>query len=83
MGLAIRSTLCVLCHTLLWLRRGLARGLARGLRSKDSSCQCRGMQIPPLLREDPLEQDMETHSRILAWEIPRTEEPGELRSIGS
>ena len=79
MGLAIRSTLCVLCHTLLWLRRGLARGL----RSKDSSCQRRGMQIPPLLREDPLEQEMETHSRILAWEIPRTEEPGELRSIGS
>ena len=28
--------------------------------------------------EDPLEKEMETHSSILAWEIPWTEEPGEL-----
>ena len=28
--------------------------------------------------EDPLEKDMATHSSILAWEIPWTEEPGEL-----
>ena len=27
-------------------------------------------------REDPLEEEMATHSRILAWEIPRTDEPG-------
>ena len=34
-------------------------------------------------REDPLEKEMATHSGILAWRIPRTEEPGELQSIGS
>ena len=34
-------------------------------------------------REDPLEKEMETHSSIFAREIPRTEEPGELQSIGS
>ena len=34
-------------------------------------------------REDPLEKEMATHSRILAWEIPRTEEPGGLQSMGS
>ena len=34
-------------------------------------------------QEDPLEKDMETHSTILAWRIPRTEEPGELQSMGS
>ena len=28
--------------------------------------------------EDPLEEEMETHSSILAWKIPWTEEPGEL-----
>ena len=33
--------------------------------------------------EDPLEKEMATHSRILAWEIPGTEEPGGLQFLGS
>ena len=33
-------------------------------------------------REDPLEEEMATHSSILAWEIPRTEEFGGLQSKG-
>ena len=33
--------------------------------------------------EDPLEKRMATHSRILAWRIPWTEEPGGLQSVGS
>ena len=33
-------------------------------------------------REDPLEKGMATHSGILAWEIPRTKEPGGLQSTG-
>ena len=33
--------------------------------------------------EDPLEKGMETHSSILTWEIPWTEEPGGLQSMGS
>ena len=33
--------------------------------------------------EDPLEEDRAAHSRILAWRIPWTEEPGGLRSMGS
>ena len=32
-------------------------------------------------REDPLEEDMATHSSIPAWEIPRTEEPGGSQSV--
>ena len=32
--------------------------------------------------EDPLEQRKATHSSILAWRIPRTEEPGRLQSMG-
>ena len=34
-------------------------------------------------RKDSLEKEMATHSSILAWEIPWTEEPGGLQSIGS
>ena len=33
-------------------------------------------------QEDPLEEEMATHSGILAWEIPWTEEPGGLQSMG-
>ena len=33
--------------------------------------------------EDPLEKEMETHSSIIAWEIPWTEGPGRLQSLGS
>ena len=38
--------------------------------------------VQSLCREDPLEKEMAAHSSILAWEIPRTEEPGGLQSIG-
>ena len=34
-------------------------------------------------REEPLEKEMATHSSILAWRIPWTEEPGRLQSMGS
>ena len=39
--------------------------------------------IQTLSWEDPIEKGMATHSRILAWRIPRTEEPGGLQSTGS
>ena len=34
-------------------------------------------------QEDPLEKEMAAHSSLLAWEIPWTEEPGGLQSMGS
>ena len=40
-------------------------------------------QVQSLHQEDPLEKEMATHSSILAREIPRTEEPGRLQSMGS
>ena len=40
-------------------------------------------QVWSLGWEDPLEKDMVTHSSILAWKIPWTEEPGRLQSTGS
>ena len=40
-------------------------------------------QVRSLGWEDPLEKEMATHSSILGWEIPWTEEPGGLQSMGS
>ena len=39
--------------------------------------------VPSLGWEDPLEEEMATHSSILAWEIPWTEKPSRLQSMGS
>ena len=39
-------------------------------------------QVRSLVWEDPLEKEMAIHSSILAWEIPWTEEPGELQVMG-
>ena len=41
------------------------------------------MQVWSPGQGDPLEREMATYSNILAWEIPWTEEPGELQSMGS
>ena len=41
------------------------------------------MRVRSLHQDDPLEKEMATHSSILAWEIPWTEEPGCLPSMGS
>ena len=41
-----------------------------------------GTQVGSLDWEDPLEKGMATHSGILAWEIPWTEEPARLQSLG-
>ena len=40
-------------------------------------------QVQSLGQEDPLEEEMATQSNILTWEIPYTEEPGGLQSLGS
>ena len=40
------------------------------------------IRFQSLGQEDPLEKGMATHSNILAWEIPWTEEPGRLQSMG-
>ena len=41
------------------------------------------MRVQSLAQEDPLEEGMATHSSILAWRIPWTEEPGRLQSTGT
>ena len=41
------------------------------------------MWVQSLGREDPLKKEMAAHSSMLSWEIPWTEEPGRLQSMGS
>ena len=41
------------------------------------------MQVRSQIQEDPLEEEMATHSTIPAWRTPRTEESGGLQSTGS
>ena len=42
-----------------------------------------GTQVRSLGQEDPLDEEMTTHSSVLAWRIPGTEDPGGLQSVGS
>ena len=58
------------------------RGLPWWLSDIESSYQCRRHGSRSLSQEDLLEKEVATHSSILAWEIPWTEEPGGLQSIG-
>ena len=51
-----------------------------GAGGKESACQCRRLKR---LEFDPWRRKMATHSSILAWRIPQTEEPGGLQSTGS
>ena len=53
---------------------------------KEPACHCRRckvIRVQSLGREDPLEEEMATHSSILAWRIPWTGEPGGLQSTES
>ena len=49
---------------------------------KNSPANAGDEQVRSLDWEDPLEKGMATHSNILAWRIPWTEEPGGLQSVG-
>ena len=55
-----------------------------GASGKEPACQCsrQETQVHSLGQEDPLEEAMATHSSILAWKIPWTEEPGGLQPMG-
>ena len=51
-----------------------------GSDGKESACNVE-TQVQSLGRQDPLEKEMASHSSILAWRIPWTEEPGRLQSM--
>ena len=54
-----------------------------GSDAKESACDARETWVQSLGWEDPLEEEMATHSSLLAWKIPWTEESGGLQSTGS
>ena len=56
-------------------------GFPGGSDGKESTCMQK-TQVQSLGQEDPLEKEMATHSSILAWKIPWTEEPGGQQSMG-
>ena len=60
------------------------RGFPGGTSGKEPTCQCRRckMCVRSLGWEDPLEEDLATHSSILTWRSQWTEEPGRLQSTG-
>ena len=65
-----------------WLPTPVFSGFPGGSDSKESACSAGDLGSVPGL-EDPLKKEMATHSSILAWEIPQTEEPGGLQFMAS
>ena len=63
--------------------RAVDLGSAGGSAGKESTCQPRRHGLEPWVRKIPPEEEMATHSSVLAWKIPRTEEPGRLQSMRS
>ena len=57
------------------------KGFPGGASGKEPACQCR-LDVTDVGWEDPLEEGMATHTSILAWRIPWSEEPGRLQFIG-
>ena len=57
--------------------------MAQQVKNPPAMQETQEMRVQSPGREDPLEEEMATHSSILAWRIPWTEEPGRLQSMGS
>ena len=61
----------------------LLLGFPSGSDGKESQSAVQETWVPCLDQEDPLEMGMATHTSVLAWRIPWTEEPGRLQSMES
>ena len=61
----------------------LSIGFSGSSAGKESACNAGDPGLNSWVGQDPLEKEMATHSSILAWEIPWTEEPGRLQSMES
>ena len=56
--------------------------MAQQVKNLTAMQEIQEMQIQSLDWEDPLEEEISTHSSILAWRIPCREEPGGIQSVG-
>ena len=78
-------------RTLEWVAIPFSKGsprpkaslVAHQVKNPPVTNETQEMRVQSLGGEDPLERELATHSRILAWRIPWTEEPGGLQSTGS
>ena len=70
------------CYLLFAKNHVIKRGFPGGSDDKESAYNAGDLGLIPG-QKDPLEKGMATHSSILAWAIPWTEEPGRLQSKGS
>ena len=67
-----------------YIGKGLGRNVEKGKEHVVKNLPAmQKTQLQSQSQEDPLEKEMATHSSILAWRIPWTEEPGRLQSTGS
>ena len=57
--------------------------MAQQVKNPPALQETQGMRVQSLGQADPLEKEMATHSSILTWTIPWTEEPGKLQFMGS
>ena len=71
-----------LCHLILSPDLMWASLMAQRVKNLPAVQEMQGTRVQSLGQEDPLEEGMATCSSILAWEIPWTEEPGGLWSMG-
>ena len=71
------------CWTISICTNYFILGLSWWFSGKESACQCRRHEFDPWVGKIPWKKKIATHSSILAWEIPWTEEPGGLQSTGS
>ena len=71
----------ILLHFTIFLRLGFPSGSI--VKNPPAMLELQEMQVQSLGWEDPLGKGLATHSSILAWRMPWTEEPGGLQSMGS
>ena len=57
--------------------------MAQGVKNSPAMHETQGMLVQSLGQEDALKEGMATHSSILVWKTPQTEEPGKLQSKGA
>ena len=78
-GKLVYVNICMCIYTCMYIQ---ASQVAQWVKNLPAMQKTHKMQVEFLGREDPLEEGMATYFSILAWRIPRTEEPGGLQSIG-
>ena len=75
-----KLTVIIILQIYTYIKLGFPGGSA--VKNPSAMQETKEMQVQSLGQEDSLEEDMATHSNILAWRIPWIEEPGGLYSTG-